>query len=238
MTEEEAPAAAPKAPVMAPKGASASDLIAYYSYCTCGRPVVNHAYRLTAPDWRELRGVTDRFGMILVQELETARVDYGASMRPRSRSYTLGSNADDARRDILNALSGEHSSARARVNDQLTALLDLRRIPLEEARSILVGMLDHGNSVIWRNAAVTLSYYGSLDEVVAHHTERLARADVAGNADDALRHLTIVGALRDPASVSVLSGWLTHEDAMMRQVAAYSLGFIGHPSDGPPELCT
>jgi hypothetical protein len=210
--------------------ASAVDFISYYSYCTCGRSVVNHAYRLRAIDGRELDGQTDRFGMVLVRNVKHAQVDYGPEMKDRTRSYEFVADSQKMHTYILSALTLEQGPSKARINEHLTALLDLRRMPLEEARGDLVAKLDHPNPVIWRNAAVTLSYYADIDDVVQYHAERLASPEVKRDSEAVLRHLTILGALRNAAAVPVISAWLTHTNTAVRQVAVYGLGFIGHTS--------
>ena len=193
----------------------------YYSYCTCGKPVTNRAYTLSgrtlAGEPVQLRGHTDFFGMLLARDIAEAGVDYGVGQRARKRSYDYVAGTEQTRHKVLGALN--HPDP----NDTLTALLDLRIDPLPGAKQQLIALLDKDNEVVWRNAAVTLSYYEDISPVVEHFIGRMN--DRGANTE---RVAFILGALRRPAAIAPLSDALKSDNAALRRVAAWSLGFIAH----------
>jgi len=219
---EVAPAAESEPAIEPPTGSAAptrpADFIYYYSYCSCGKPVVDRAYTATLADGSTRTGHTDRFGLVLLPDVgDVDGIDFGAGQRDRERSYSFDAkNPDDSAPALFAALVSEIA------NDRLTALLDLRRAPLADARDVLVALLDHDAEWTRVNAAVTLSYYTDLDELVSTRLARLARgADLA-------RELVILGALRHPAARQpirdlVAGGTLTVEQSA---VAAWALGFL------------
>lgn len=158
---------------------------------------------------------SDRFGMVLVRGAGEATIDFGKSQRPRSRSYRFEPGAPGTHRAMVQALS------EADTNIRLTALLDLRREPVPEAREVLEALLDDETLAIWLNAATTLSLYDGIERVVAERVERLRRGE------DPARQIVILGGLRHPAAVPALVERLSSPDAELRARAAWALGFIG-----------
>ena len=209
---------APAPPEDDPAPSTAGDFLYYYSFCDCGKPVPDKPYTLTTRDGHAYEGRTDRFGMVLLAGVDraTSEIDFGRAMKPRTRSYVFDRSSPATHAAMLAELGSEI------VNDQLTALLDLRRLPLEDAREILVALLDHPNPVTYLNAAVTLSYYPSIADVVS---ARASVLEVASDSPTIERELTILGALRHPAAVPRLAGWLVHQDPALRSLAAWGLGF-------------
>ncbi len=190
----------------------------YYSFCTCGSAVVDRAYQLSTTDGRRHTGHTDRFGMVMIRDVEHARVDYGPSQRERKRAYPFIAGDPETRTAILRALETDEP------NDVLTALLDLQAQPLPSARARLLALLEHDNPVIWRNAAMTLS---RLPGGALAGLEQLGPPprDAAGLQ----RHLTIHGALRHPEAIGWLARQLSDGLPAARVVSAWGIGFIGHP---------
>ena len=208
---------------IAPPTTAANSAIAafiyYYSYCTCGKPVVNRAYTLTAKDGAGepvlLKGHTDFFGMVHARDITDASLNFGAGQRQRQRSYNFVAGTEQSRHDVLTAL------AHPDPNEVLTALLDLRRQPLPSAKAKLIELLGSDNEVAWRNAAVTLSFYEDVDALVTKHSEAL-RSGTTG----AERSTYILGALRRSAALPSLHISLQSNNAALRRVGAWAVGFI------------
>ena len=190
----------------------------YYSRCSCGSPVADHAYELTSADGRRHEGRTDRFGMVLLRDLDAAAIHFGPSQRERKRAYPFIAGSPGTRVEVLRALAADSP------NDVLTALLDLRRQPLPAAKARLIALLEHANPVVWRNAAITLSAYpdGAADAMMALGPPP---RDEAGM----LRHLTIHGALRHPEAIGWLARQLRQGSPAVRAISAWAIGFIAHP---------
>ena len=199
------------------RASAKTDFISYYSYCDCGRPAPNRDYLLTSSDGQRISGRSDRFGLVLVPGLGEASIDFGPTQRPRPRSYTFTPGDPQGEQALLAALQSQVT------NERLTALLDLRRAPLPQARHALVAMLEDPELAVWLNAAVTLSYYDGLEGIVACQLGRLA------GGDQPERRVTILGALRHPHAVGPLLAELDSDDAGHRALAAWALGFIAHP---------
>jgi|GEM_PF-2498581 len=211
-TEADSPAATPSKAVPAH--------IRYYSYCTCGKPVTNRYYLLSGERAGEpirVSGHTDWFGMLLVRDVDSASAFFGKGQRARKRHYNFVPGTEKTRHNILDAL--KHADP----NDILTALLDLRTEPVPAAKDALVAMLDRDNEVIWRNAAVTLSYFDDVDDIVARYVAELSQ--LGPNTEKAA---FILGALRRPSALAALDIALKSENAELRRIGAWSVGFIAH----------
>ena len=189
----------------------------YYSFCRCGRAVVDHTFQFTGADGRRLDGRTDRFGMVMVPHGGAGQIQYGPRQRKRTRSYSFVPGEPSSRLSVLAALQSTDP------NDVLTALLDLRQEPLPAARDRLIALLAHGNPVVWRNAAMTLSFYpgAAIDTIPS-------LADGGFGDRDRERAMIISGAIRHPAAIASLAEVLSSGTAKERAVAAWGLGFIAH----------
>ncbi len=189
----------------------------YYSFCRCGRAVVDHTFKFTGADGRWLEGRTDRFGMVMVPHGGAGQVQYGPRQRKRTRSYSFVPGEPASRLSVLAALQSTDP------NEMLTALLDLRQEPLAAARDRLVALLGHGNPVVWRNAAMTLSFYpgAAIDTIPS-----LASGGFGDG--DRERSMIISGAIRHPAAIASLAEVLSIGTVNERVIAAWGLGFIGH----------
>ena len=197
--------------------------VRYYSYCSCGKPVVDRAFDVRATDAAgkpiAITGHTDWFGMLLARNTTDAKVSFGAGQRERKRSYAFVGGTEQTRHDVLAALS--HPDP----NETLTALLDLRSEPLPSAKDKLIELLAKDNEVVWRNAAVTLSYYADIEAVVDRHI-----AEFAARGHDTERVAFILGALRHPRALPTLADGLLSKNAALRRVCAWSIGFVAHPA--------
>lgn len=204
---------------------SSDDYIYYYSYCTCGKPVPDRQYTLSTKDGRTFEGKTDRFGMVLHPGVMGGRIDFGKGQRQRERGYPYQPGTAEMHAAMLANLGSSIAK------DQLTALLDLRKEPLEDARETLEALLDHPEQVAWLNAAVTLSHYAEIDGVVHG---RLAILETLTDDAAISRELAILGALRHTAAGPPLAGFLVSTSADHRALAAWALGFIGQESGRAP----
>lgn len=213
----ELPRGADLRPYRATKAADA--FVYYYSYCTCGKPVTDRAFTLTGRKANgepvQIAGRTDFFGMVLAPGVHDAGVHFGRGQRARKRSYAFVAGTEQSRHDMQNAL--QHADP----NEVLTALLDLRREPLPSAKDGLIQLLDADNEVVWRNAAVTLSYFDDVDGLVAEYADRLF--DGAKNAE---KSTFILGALRRHTALPALHIALRSDNAALRKIAAWAVGFI------------
>ncbi len=213
-------APAPERPVVVEDPAPTTEhtFMFYWAYCSCALPSVGSTYTMRTPDGRELRGWTDRFGMLVVEGVEDAKLFFDGRIGQRKRSYAYKPNDGAVHRHMLAGLRS------ADANERLVAMLDLRREPLEEAREQLAAMLESRDFVSWFNAAVTLSHYEDLSELVSTH---IARLDAPGA--DLGREIALLGALRHPRAVEPIVTYLAHPNAGVRSIAAWSLGFIASP---------
>ncbi len=192
--------------------------LSYYSYCSCGKPVRHHPYTATLADGTTIRGRTDLFGMIVLRlDQPVKRLDYGRGQRPRPRTYVFERGSEATHRAVLAALES------ADFQVQLTALLDLRREPLEAARPRLIAMLEAPEQHRWLNAAVTLGFYRGNEELVASHLARLRDP-----GQDQIKETLILGALRHPMAARALLDELEQPRADLRQMAAWALGMLSH----------
>lgn len=208
----------------APRAAAPNGVLAYYSVCGSGRPVPHHRYMLRTRDGERIEGRTDRFGLVVLDEVRPASIDFGPNSRKRRRSYDFEPGESSSHRQLLEAIRD------GSFRQKLTATLDLKDHPLPEAREGLVELLDHDRRALRLNAALALSRYADLAPVARQH---LAALDAAVERDDEAavrRHLTILGALRHGTSRAALEARLLDGDGRERALAAWGLGMIGSPA--------
>ena len=209
-------------PVLTPAPTRPDDFIYYYAYCTCGKPVADRPYTVETASGITLAGQTDRYGFVLHVGVGAATIDFGPRQRTRERAYAFAAADPDAHLPELLASLGSEIR-----NDQLVAMSDLRRAPLEGARGLLSELLDHPEEFVRTNAAVTLSHYDGLDGLVDARLALLGRAVARGDAAQTVYELAVLGALRHPALVPFAAELAQgSDDPSVRGVALWALGFV------------
>ncbi len=217
-------AASPSAPggVSAPHPADS----AYYSYCTCGRPVPDRDFTLQIEGGAALSLRTDRHGLTLLRGDLIDGIDYGQGQRPRPRSYTYtagdAGSRDAARAALQSGVAGE----------MLTAMMDFGDDPGAGAHAELLAHLDHPDPVVYHAAALALGKLAVVDAAVALAVEREVglRAALLGGGHDVLRQLFILGALRRPSALPALVEAAGSGAAEVRAEATWALGFVADPA--------
>ncbi len=201
--------------------ASAADS-AYYSYCSCGRPVPDRDLTLRTKGGDALALRTDRHGLTLLRGDVIDSIDYGQGQRPRPRGYDYtigdGGSRDAARAALRSGVPGE----------MLTAIMDFANDPGAGAEAELLAHLDHPDPVVYHAAALALGKLAAVDAAVAQAVEREIglRAALLGEGYDVLRQIFVLGAMRRPSALPALVEATQSGAVEVRAEATWALGFL------------